>query len=82
MFPTPLRDSSLVALLAIGSTRRGALSRQTQVLVDDELAGDGVGGGTEGKANDDGWNCVRRSKNLNGRWVSVYRGGTAQEGSA
>lgn len=50
----------LLLLLAVGlamvlDAPRGALSRQTEVLVDDELAADRVGGSAEGEANDDGW---------------------------
>lgn len=50
----------LLLLLAVGlavvlGAPRGALSRQAEVLVDDELAADRVGGSAEGEANDDGW---------------------------
>jgi hypothetical protein len=42
-----------LGLRAMLSSRGSALSRQTKVLVDNELAADGVGGGTEREANDD-----------------------------
>lgn len=42
-----------VALTVVGAPR-GTLSRQAEVLVDDELAADRVGGSAEGEANDDG----------------------------
>ena len=78
----------LLLLLAVGlavvlGAPRGALSRQAEVLVDDELAADRVGGGAEGEANDDGW-YGRLGHGKRTQWgrTWLYRGGTAQEGSA
>jgi hypothetical protein len=45
---------TLTTVAVTSGARSSTLSGETEVLVDDELSGDGVGGSAESEANDNG----------------------------